>query len=155
MNAINALAEKYQVNVIYSMHPRSARLIEEREFVFHPLVRMLSPFSFTDYSYLQQNALCVVSDSGTLPEESAICGFPAVSIRTSTERPEALDKGCFVIGGITEDQLLRSVEIAVGMAAEGDYGSVVPDYSESNVSSTVVRIIQSYTKIVDKKVWGK
>ncbi|MFE4712064.1 non-hydrolyzing UDP-N-acetylglucosamine 2-epimerase [Paenibacillus sp. NPDC056722] len=155
MNAVNVLAEKYQMKVIYSMHPRSARLIEERGFVFHPLVQKLSPFSFTDYNALQKNAFCVVSDSGTLPEESAICGFPAVSIRTSTERPEALDKGCFVIGGITEEQLLQSVEIAVGMAAEGDYGSVVTDYSERNVSSTVIRIIQSYTGIVDRKVWKK
>jgi UDP-N-acetylglucosamine 2-epimerase len=155
MNAINALAEKYRMPVIYSVHPRSARLIEKRQFEFHPLVRQLAPFSFTDYGYLQQNAFCVVSDSGTLPEESAICRFPAVSIRTSTERPEALDKGCVIIGGITEDQLLQSVEIAVSMAQTGDFGSVVQDYSEFNVSSTVIRIIQGYTRIIDKKVWGK
>ncbi|QQZ62205.1 UDP-N-acetylglucosamine 2-epimerase (non-hydrolyzing) [Paenibacillus sonchi] len=155
MNAVNALAEKYQMTVIYSMHPRSARLIEQREFQFHPLVQKLAPFSFTDYSSLQQNAFCVVSDSGTLPEESAMCNFPAVSIRTSTERPEALDKGCFVIGGITKEQLLQSVEIAVGMGEDDDFGSIVPDYSEMKVSSTVIRIIQSYTRIIDKKVWGK
>ncbi|WP_379138013.1 non-hydrolyzing UDP-N-acetylglucosamine 2-epimerase [Paenibacillus sp. sgz500958] len=155
MNAVNALAEKYDFPVIYSMHPRSARLIEQRKFQFHPLVKPLPPFSFSDYNFLQQNAFCVVSDSGTLPEESAITGFPAVSIRTSTERPEALDKGCFVIGGIAEEEVLQSVEIAVGMAQEGDFGSVVPDYLEKNVSSTVIRIIQSYTQIINKKVWGK
>jgi UDP-N-acetylglucosamine 2-epimerase (non-hydrolysing) len=155
MNAVNVMAENYKVPVIYSMHPRSAALISKRNFQFHPLVRPLAPFSFTDYGCLQQNAFCVVSDSGTLPEESAICKFPGVSIRTSTERPEALDKGCFVIGGITEEQMLQSVDVAVKMAQCGDYGSTVSDYTEVNVSSAVIRIIQSYTGIIDKKVWGK
>lgn len=155
MNAVNALAEKYQMPIIYSMHPRSARMIDRRQFEFHPLVRPLSPFSFTDYNCLQQNAFCVVSDSGTLPEESAMSRFPGVSIRTSTERPEALDKGCVIIGGIAKDQVLQAVDISVDMASEGDFGSSVPDYSEFNVSSTVIRIIQSYTGIINKKVWGK
>ena len=155
MNAVNAMADKYQVPVIYSAHPRSVRLIDKWQFNFHPLVKQLQPFSFTGYISLQKNSFCVVSDSGTLSEESAICRFPGVSIRTSTERPEALDKGCVIIGGITEEQLLQSVEIAVNMAHNGDYGSVVPDYSELRVSSTVIRIIQSYTQIIDKKVWRK
>lgn len=155
MNAVNAMAEKYKMPIIYSTHPRSARLIEQRQFQFHPLVKQLAPFSFSDYNFLQKNAFCVVSDSGTLPEESAISRFPAVSIRTSTERPEALDKGCFIIGGITEEQLLQSVEIAVSMDLDEDFGSDVPNYLEKNVSSTVIRIIQSYTRIIDKKVWGK
>ncbi len=155
MNAINALAEKYSMPVIYSVHPRSASMIDKRKFKFHKLVKQLPPFSFTDYNCLQENSFCVVSDSGTLPEEAAISKFPAVSIRTSTERPEALDKGCFIIGGISEKQILQSVDIAVKMAESEKYGSVVPDYSEKNVSSTVIRIIQSYTGIIDKKVWGK
>lgn len=155
MNAVNAMANKYQIPIIYSMHPRSANLIEKRQFAFHQLVKPLPPFSFTDYIYLQENAFCVVSDSGTLPEESAICQFPGVSIRTSTERPEALDKGNFIIGGITEEQVLQSVEIAVGLAENNDLGSIVPDYAEKNVSSTVIRIIQSYVRLIDKKVWGK
>lgn len=155
MNAINAMADKYQIPVIYSVHPRSANLINKHQFKFHALVKQLPPFSFTDYSFLQQNSFCVVSDSGTLPEESSICKFPAVSIRTSTERPEALDKGCFIIGGITEEQVLQSVELASKMSKDRDLGSIVPDYLEKNVSSTVIKIIQSYTKIIDKKVWGK
>jgi UDP-N-acetylglucosamine 2-epimerase (non-hydrolysing) len=155
MNAINVMAKKYEMPVIYSVHPRSANLIEKRQFKFHPLVKQLAPFSFTDYSFLQQNAFCVVSDSGTLPEESAICRFPAVSIRTSTERPEALDKGCFIIGGITEEQILQSVDMAVKMAQNSDFGSTVTDYSEIGISSTVLRIIQSYVGIINKNIWNK
>ncbi|UYZ34255.1 UDP-N-acetylglucosamine 2-epimerase (non-hydrolyzing) [Clostridium beijerinckii] len=155
MNAINAMAERYKLPIIYSVHPRSASLIKKRNFKFHDLVKQLPPFSFTDYGFLQQNAFCVLSDSGTLPEEASICRFPAVSIRTSTERPEALDKGGFIMGGITEQQILQSVEIAVSMAENDDYGSAVSDYLEKSVSSTVIRIIQSYTKIINKKVWGK
>ncbi|MGN9167461.1 UDP-N-acetylglucosamine 2-epimerase (non-hydrolyzing) [Paenibacillus jamilae] len=155
MNAINAMADKYQMPVIYSVHPRSSRLIEQRKFQFHPLVRQLAPFSFTDYNCLQSNSFCVVSDSGSMPEESAICNFPGVSIRTSTERPEALDKGRFIIGGITEEQVLQSVDIAVGLAENKDLRLNVLDYLEEQVSSTIIRIIQSYTKIIDKKVWGK
>lgn len=155
MNAVNAMAQNYNMPVIYSVHPRSARFIEKRGFKFHPLVRELAPFSFTDYSFLQKNAFCVVSDSGTMPEECAISHFPGVCIRTSTERPEALDKGCFILGGITEEQVLQSVEIAAKMARSGDFGGNVPDYDAPNVSSTVIRIIESYVEIINKKVWNK
>lgn len=155
MNAVNAMAEKYRMPVIYSMHPRSAKFIKERKFIFHPLVRKMPPFNFTDYSCLMKNAFCVVSDSGTMPEEAETNRFPAVCIRTSTERPEALDKGCFVLGGITEETLLQSVDMAVEFGKENDFGSCVPDYREEKVSSTVIRIIQSYTRIVDDKIWRK
>lgn len=155
MNAINGMAETYRLPVIYSCHPRSAKFIEARNFKFHPLVRKMPPFNFTDYSSLMKNAFCVVSDSGTMPEEAETSHFPAVCIRTSTERPEALDKGCFVLGGISEETLLQSVNMAVELGRENDYGSKVPDYAEVNVSSTVLRIIQSYTRIIDDKVWRK
>jgi len=155
MEAVNAMAEKYNMPVIYSVHPRSAKFIKERDFKFNPLVLQMPPFSFTDFSALMKNAYCVVSDSGTLPEESAASSFPAVCIRTSTERPEAIDKGCFIIGGIEKDSLLQAVDMAVGFAKNGDYGSVVSDYGESNVSSVVVKVIQSYAGIIDRKVWGK
>lgn len=155
MNAVNMMAETYQMPVIYSLHPRSAKFVEERNFRFHPLVRKMPPFNFTDYSHLMKHAFCVVSDSGTMPEETAVSHFPAVCIRTSTERPEALDKGTFVIGGITEESLLQSVDMAVKMAELGDFGEPVPDYEVENVSSTVIRIIQSYTRIIDDKVWRK
>jgi UDP-N-acetylglucosamine 2-epimerase (non-hydrolysing) len=141
--------------VIYSTHPRSAKFIEERGFKFHPHVRSLKPFGFSDYNNLQLNAFCVVSDSGTIPEEAAYFKFPAVSIRTSTERPEALDKGNFIIGGITTEQVLQSVALAVSMAQNGDLGEPVPDYVDENVSVKVVKIIQSYTGIVNKMVWRK
>ncbi len=155
MNAVNSMAEAYGMPVIYSLHPRSAKFVEERGFAFHPLVRKMPPFAFTDYSALMKNACCVVSDSGTMPEEAAVNHFPAVCIRTSTERPEALDKGCFVIGGITEETLLQSVDMAVKMAEFQDYGESVPDYEAVNVSSIVIRVIQSYTRIIDDKVWRK
>ena len=155
MEAVNTMAETYQLPVIYSLHPRSAKFVEERNFQFHPLVRKMPPFNFTDYSHLMKNAYCVVSDSGTMPEETAVSHFPAVCIRTSTERPEALDKGAFVIGGITGESLLQSVEMAVKMEELGDFGEKVPDYEAENVSSTVLRIIQSYTRIIDDKVWRK
>ena len=152
MNAVNGMADRYQMPVIYSMHPRSAKMIEKRGFVFHPLVKEMPPFAFSDYSKLMQNAYCVVSDSGTMPEEAAISKFPAVCIRTSTERPEALDQGGFILGGIDCDSLLQSVEMAVHMERpEGD----VPDYASVDVSDKVIKIIQSYTRIIDKKVWGK
>ena len=154
MNAINSLAERYDVPVIYSTHPRSKKYIESRSFQFHKNVRNLDPFGFLDYNKLQCDAFCVVSDSGTLPEEASYFGFPAVCIRTSTERPEAVDKGNFVIGGITEKEVLQSVELAVAMKESGDMGSPVPDYVEENVSAKVVKIIQSYTEIVNKVVWG-
>ena len=156
MNAVNAMAEKYDMPVIYSTHPRSANFIEERNFKFHKNVRSLKPFGFSDYNNLQKNAFCVVSDSGTLPEESSYfrC-FPAVCIRTSTERPEALDKGNFIIGSITEETVLQAVDIAVEMLKQGDNGEQVPDYTDNNVSMKVVKIIQSYTSLVDHWVWGK
>lgn len=155
MNAVNTMAETYHMPVIYSMHPRSAKFIEERNFEFHELVRKMPPFNFTDYSALMKNAYCVVSDSGTMPEEAAISHFPAVCIRTSTERPEALDKGDFVLGGITGESLLQSVDMAVKMAEMGDFGIKVPDYEVDNVSSIVIRMIQSYTRIIDERVWRK
>lgn len=155
MEAVNTMAETYQMPVIYSLHPRSAKFIEERQYRFHPLVQKMPPFNFTDYSRLMHSAYCVVSDSGTMPEEAAVGHFPAVCIRTSTERPEALDKGCFVIGGITAESLLQSVYMAADMAEKGDFGSPVEDYETENVSSAVVKIIQSYTRIIDAKVWRK
>lgn len=155
MNAVNAMAEAYQMPVIYSLHPRSAKFVGERGFTFHTQVRKMPPFCFTDYSALMKNAYCVVSDSGTMPEEAAVSRFPAVCIRTSTERPEALDKGCFVIGGITEETLLQSVDMAVKLEESGERGGVVPDYEETDVSGTVIRLIQSYTRIIDDKVWRK
>ena len=156
MNAVNAMAAKYDMPVIYSTHPRSAQFIEERNFKFHKNVRNLKPFGFSDYNNLQKNAFCVVSDSGTLPEESSYfrC-FPAVCIRTSTERPEALDKGNFIIGSITEESVLQAVDVAVEMQKNGDHGEQVSDYTDKTVSTKVVKIIQSYTSIVNNVVWRK
>jgi len=160
MNAVNALAEQYGLPVIYSAHPRSVKFIEKRGFRFHENVRELKPFAFSDYNCLQMNAFCVVSDSGTLPEESAYFSsigkpFPAVCIRTSTERPEALDKGNFIIAGITTQQVLQAIDVAVSMDRDGDYGVAVPDYLDENVSGKVVKLIQSYTGVVDRMVWRK
>lgn len=160
MEAVNCLAEKYQMPIIYSTHPRSRKFIEQRGFEFHPLVRSLQPFGFSDYNHLQMNAYCVVSDSGTLPEEAAYFNakgnpFAAVCIRTSTERPEALDKGNFILGGITSTQVLQAVDMAVRMKEEGDLGVAVPDYVDENVSVKVVKLIQSYTGIIDRMVWRK
>jgi UDP-N-acetylglucosamine 2-epimerase len=160
MDAVNAMAETYQIPVIYSVHPRSRKFIEARHFKFHPLVRTLQPFGFSDYNHLQMNAYCVVSDSGTLPEESSYFNrkgfpFPAVCVRTSTERPEAIDKGNFIIGSITTEQVLQAVDMAVEMRANEDDGVDVPDYIDENVSTKVVKIIQSYTGIVNKMVWRK
>ncbi|MEF9945603.1 MAG: UDP-N-acetylglucosamine 2-epimerase (non-hydrolyzing) [Lachnospiraceae bacterium] len=160
MNAINAMAEKYKMPIIYSTHPRSQKYIEARNFQFNPLVQTLKPFGFSDYNCLQMNAFCVVSDSGTLPEESAYFNsksmpFPAVCVRTSTERPEAIDQGSFIIGSITTEQVLQAVEIAVKLNQNGDYGSNVYNYLDENVSVKVVKIIQSYTGIVNKIVWKK
>jgi UDP-N-acetylglucosamine 2-epimerase (non-hydrolysing) len=156
MNAVNSMAETYRMPVIYSTHPRSAKFIEKRGFQFHPLVRSLKPFGFSDYNHLQLNAFCVVSDSGTLPEEAAYFkSFPAVCVRTSTERPEAIDKGNFILGSITEEQVLQAVDMAVRMQANGDLGLDVPNYVDENVSTKVVKIIQSYTGIVNKMVWRK
>lgn len=160
MEAVNALARRYELPVLYSMHPRSRKRIEERGFSFHPLVRAHKPLSFTDYNNLQMNAFCVVSDSGTLPEEAAYFNakghpFPAVCVRTSTERPEALDKGAFVLGSLTTERVLQAVDMTVAMLSDGVTASVVPDYRDENVSAKVVRIIQSYTSVVDKMVWRK
>ena len=137
------------------MHPRSEKYIKERNVIFHNFVRPMPPFCFTEYSALMKNAFCVVSDSGTMPEEAAIGHFPAVCIRTSTERPEALDKGDFVIGGIGENEVLQAVDMVTKMAGAGDFGAKVPDYEVDNVSSVVVRVIQSYTKIINETVWRK
>ncbi len=159
MEGVNALAEKYGMPIIYSTHPRSAKYIEKRKFTFHPLVRSLKPFGFSDYNRLQMEAYCCVSDSGTLPEESAYYHWKgediaAVCIRTSTERPEAMEKGAFILAGIAKEQILQAVETAVKMRERGDFGETVPDYA-CNVSDKVVKIIQSYTGIVNKMVWRK
>ena len=156
MNAVNAMAETYKIPIIYSTHPRSANIINKRGFKFHPLVKNLKPFGFSDYNHLQLNSFCVVSDSGTLPEESAYFrSFPAVCIRTSTERPEALDKGVFILGSITTEQVLSAVDTAVEMQKNGDTALPVPNYTDENVSTKVVKLIQSYTGIVNKMEWRK
>jgi UDP-N-acetylglucosamine 2-epimerase len=155
MNAVNAMAETYNMPVIYSTHPRSKKFIEARNFKFHPLVRTLKPFGFYDYNCLQQKAFCVVSDSGTIPEEASYFKFPAVSVRTSTERPEALDKGVFTIGSITTEQVLQAVELASSMNENGDLGLTVPDYADENVSTKVVKLVQSYVGIVNRMTWRK
>lgn len=160
MEAVNQMAETYQMPIIYSTHPRSKKFIELRNFKFHPLVRSLEPFGFSDYNHLQMNAFCVVSDSGTLPEESSYFNakghpFPAVCIRTSTERPEAIDKGNFILGSITTEYVLQAVDMATAMNDAGDFGVEVPNYADENVSTKVVKIIQSYTGIVNKMVWRK
>lgn len=154
MNAINNMAERYRMPVVYSTHPRSRKFIEQRGFVFHPLVQSLEPFGFYDYNQLQKNAFCVLSDSGTLSEESAILGFAGVLIRTSTERPEVLDKGTIVIGGISGDDIEAAIELAVTMRGNQEPVARPPDYLDTNVSVKVVKIIQSYAKIIDKVVWG-
>lgn len=160
MNAVNALAERYDMPILYSCHPRSAKYIESRGFQFDKRVKQNKPLGFHDYNHLQMNAYCVVSDSGTLPEESSYFQskgypFPAVCIRTSTERPEALDKGNFILAGITTEQVLQAVETAVAMNQNGDLGLDVPNYIDENVSNKVVKLIQSYTGVVNKMVWRK
>ena len=159
-NAVNALAETYDLPILYSCHPRSRKRLETSGFRLDPRVIRHEPLGFHDYNSLQMNAFAVVSDSGTLPEESSFFTsighpFPAVCIRTSTERPEALDKACFFIAGIDGKNLLQAVETAVAMNRAGDHGTPVPDYVEENVSTKVVKIIQSYTGIVDRMVWRK
>ena len=158
--AINKMAEKYDMPILYSCHPRSRKRLEATGFQLDPRVRMNEPFGFHDYNCLQMNAFCCVSDSGTLPEESSFFTsvghpFPAVCIRTSTERPEALDKACFILAGIDEKSLLQAVDTAVQMNLDGNHGIPVPDYVEENVSTKVVKLIQSYTGVVDKMVWRK
>ena len=159
-NAINQIAEKYDMPILYSCHPRSKKRLEESGFELDKRVIQHEPLGFHDYNCLQMNAFAVVSDSGTLPEESSFFTsighpFPAVCIRTSTERPEALDKACFVLAGIDGNSLVQAVETAVTMNEDRDYGIPVPDYVEENVSTKVVKIIQSYTGVVNKMVWRK
>ena len=159
-NAINKMAEKYDMPILYSCHPRSRKRLEASGFQLDKRVIQHEPLGFHDYNCLQMNAFCVVSDSGTLPEESSFFTsvghpFPAVCIRTSTERPEALDKGCFVLSGIDTVGLLQSVDVAVSLIKDGHQGIPVPDYVDENVSTKVVRIIQSYTNVVNRMVWRK
>ena len=159
-SAVNALAEKYDMPILYSMHPRSRKFITERGFALDSRVHTHEPLGFHDYNKLQMNAFAVISDSGTLPEESSFFSsignaFAAVCIRTSTERPEALDKGNFILAGITANQVLQAVATAAEMVKNGDNGLVVPNYIDENVSTKVVKLIQSYTGIVDKVVWRK
>lgn len=159
-NAVNKMAEKYDMPVLYSCHPRSRKKLQQSGFELDRRVTAHEPLGFIDYNCLQMNAFAVVSDSGTLPEESSFFtsigySFPAVCIRTSTERPEALDKGCFVLAGIDEKSLLQAVDTAVEMNRNGDLGIPVPDYTDENVSDKVVKIIQSYTGVVNKMVWRK
>lgn len=158
--AVNQMAQKYDMPILYSCHPRSRKRIEETGFQLDPRIIQHEPLGFHDYNCLQMNAFAVVSDSGTLPEESSFFTsvgrpFPAVCIRTSTERPEALDKACFILSGIDTKGILQAVDIAVEMNQAGDYGIPVPDYIEENVSSKVIKIIQSYTGVVNKMVWRK
>ena len=159
-NAINTIAEKYDMPILYSCHPRSKKRIEQTGFKLDSRVIQHEPLGFHDYNCLQMNAFAVISDSGTLPEESSFFtsigkSFPAICIRTSTERPEALDKACFVLAGIEDNGLVQAVELAVNMNKENDLGIPVPDYVDKNVSDKVVKIIQSYTGIVNKMVWRK
>jgi len=159
-NAINKMAEKYDMPILYSCHPRSRKRLESTGFKLDPRVIQHEPLGFHDYNCLQMNAFAVVSDSGTLPEESSFFTsvghpFPAVCIRTSTERPEAIDKACFIIAGIDENSLLQAVDTAVSLNRDGHHGIPVPDYVDENVSTKVVKIIQSYTGIVNKMVWRK
>jgi len=153
MTAINTISERYMLPVIYSTHPRSMKFIEKRKFTFHRLVQNMNPFGFLDYNQLQMNAFCVLSDSGTLSEESAILGFSGILMRTSTERPEVLDKGTVVIGGITGKDIEQAIELSVAMKENNEPFAAIPDYIDTNVSVKVVKIIQSFAKIVDKEIW--
>lgn len=155
MNALNSIAKTYKLPVVYSTHPRTRKMIEKRAFVFDPLVRQLKPFGFFDYNRLQKDAFCVLSDSGTLSEESALLDFPAVLIRTSTERPEVLDKGTIIIGGIRERDIVSSINLCRSMWENAEETVMADDYKDSNVSVKVVKIIQSYSKIIDDVTWRK
>ena len=160
MNAVNTMAKTYDMPILYSCHPRSKKRLEASGFKLDERVIRHEPLGFHDYNCLQMNAFAVVSDSGTLPEESSFFmsvghPFPAVCIRTSTERPEALDKACFILAGIEGDSLLQAVDVAVEMNKNDDLGIPVPDYTDENVSDKVVKIIQSYTGVVNKMVWRK
>jgi UDP-N-acetylglucosamine 2-epimerase (non-hydrolysing) len=156
VNSLNSVAEEFKIPIIYSTHPRSWKRIEEKKIKFNPLVKKIKPFGFIDYNKLQQNAFCVLSDSGTLSEESAILNFPAVLIRTSTERPEVLDKGSIIIGGIKSGEVIQAVYSAVEMFRAMDNRNILPvNYQDTNVSMKVVKIIQSYTKIVNRNIWNR
>ena len=155
MEAVNEVADTYKLPVLYSCHPRSKKFIEKRGFKFRSNVIQHKPLGFFDYNKLQKHSLCVISDSGTLPEEAAFQKFAAVSIRTSTERPEAIDGGAFVIGSISKKALIQAIDLAVGMKKEGKHASYVPSYDDTNVSGKVVRVIQSFAPLVDKMIWRK
>ena len=155
MTAVNEVAGHYGMPIVYSTHPRSKKYIEKRGFVFDPLVQNLKPFGFFDYNKLQKNAYCVLSDSGTLSEESAMLGFPAVLLRTSTERPEVLDKGTIIIGGITGRDVRQAIDMAVSMYDNNESLCMADDYRDGNVSVKVVKLIQSYTHIINKVTWGR
>ena len=155
MDAVNEMARTYDMPILYSCHPRSRKAIEKRGFDFDRRVVQHKPLGFFDYNCLQKNAFCVVSDSGTVPEEGAYFKFPAVSIRTSTERPEAMDAGVFTIGSITAEQILQAVDLAVAMSENGDYPTAVGAYADENVSMKVIKLIQSYTGIINKMTWRK
>lgn len=155
MNSINSLAEEYRMPIIYSVHPRSQKMIEKRQFKFNQFVQKMKPFGFFDYNKLQENAFLVLSDSGTIPEESSILKFPAISIRTSTERPEAIDKGNIIIAGIKVDEVIQSARLARKMFENNETMMDVPDYSDINVSTKIVKLIQSYTSIINNVIWKK
>ena len=155
VESINAVAEKYKIPVIFSIHPRTQKIIEKRKIVFNPLVKQLKPFGFFDYCSLQKKALCVLSDSGTISEESVILGFPAISIRTSTERPEVIDKGNIILGGIKKDEILSSMDITINLFKNENKFVEPYDYMDNNVSDKVIKVIQSYTRIIDRVIWGK
>jgi len=153
-NSLNAVALKYNFPIIFSMHPRTKKIVEERKIVLHKLVRCLPPFGFFDYIKLQRNAYCVLSDSGTISEEAAMANFPAVSIRTSTERPEAIDSGTIVLGGIDKDVLLQAIDVCINTYAS-EISTLPTEYFVKDVSKRVIRVIQSYTSIVNKVIWCK
>lgn len=155
VDALNKVAEMYNMPIIYSTHPRSWKRIEEKNIKFNPLVRQLKPFGFIDYNKLQMNSFCVLSDSGTLSEESAMLNFPGILIRTSTERPEVLDKGSVIVGGITTEDIVQGIQLAREMKANEEEVLLAHDYKDTNVSVKVTKIIQSYVKIINKVVWNK
>lgn len=155
VESVNSVAETYKMPVIFSTHPRTQKKISEKEIKFNPLIQSLKPFGFFDYCKLQKNSYCVLSDSGTISEESAILKFPAISIRTSSERPEVIDKGNIILGGIKKDEILSSIEITVDMFKYENRENIPYDYKDDNVSEKIIKIIQSYTKIINKVIWDK
>lgn len=155
MKSLNYIAEAYKMPIIFSTHPRTKKLIEKRNFKFHPLIKNIAPLGFFDYNKLQKNSYCVLSDSGTLSEESALCDFAGVLVRTSTERPEVLDKGSVVIGGITEKDICQAIDLAVAMQKNNENVKIAEDYQDDNVSVKVVKLIQSYSHIVNTTTWRK